>query len=432
MSRGQEPVSPDATGRPRPAPVDALAEATVLVVDDHESNVALLEVVLRDAGVADVRCLTDARDVVSCCLELRPDLVLLDLHMPHMDGCAVLTALQAALPADTFLPVLVLTADSSAAARKAALDAGAKDFLTKPFDHVETILRVRNLLEMGALYRSVQGHNARLQAELEERSEEERRLSAERLRRRERIELVLRDEKFSMVFQPVLDLQDGGLVGVEALARFDGEPRRPPNEWFADAADVGLGLELELAAVEAAVRHLDQVPAHAFMSVNVSAAAAKHEDLRRVLASVPGSRLVLELTEHARIEDYEPLLAAMDAHRLQGMRIAVDDTGAGYAGLRHILRLRPDLIKLDLDLTRDIHADPARRALAGSLRTFADELGAVVVAEGIELREELVTLRSLGVPWGQGYHLGRPAALPATDQDSRPDRPWRAANARAR
>ena len=416
----------------QPSAGDVLADSTVLVVDDDASNVALLELVLRDAGVTAVYGLTDARAVVSRCLELRPDLLLLDLHMPHMDGCAVLAALQAALPVDTFLPVLVLTADSSAAARKDALDAGAKDFLTKPFDHVETVLRVRNLLETGALYRSVQGHSARLQAQLDERNEQEQRLSSERLLRRERIERVLRDGTLSMVFQPILDLRDGRLVGAEALARFDCEPRRPPNEWFAEAADVGLGPELELAAVDAAVRHLDRVPAHAFMSVNVSAAAAMRPELREVLAGVSGSRLVLELTEHTRIEDYEPLLSALYLHRRRGVRIAVDDTGAGYSGLQHILRLRPDMIKLDLDLTRGIHTDPARRALAGSLKTFAEEIGAVVVAEGIEVRAELVTLQALGVPWGQGYHLGRPTALPAAGRDSEPTRVRSPANAPAR
>jgi PleD family two-component response regulator len=253
MNGRQDPCAPGAIAALRPSGRDVWADATVLVVDDDATNVALLQRLLRNAGVPAVPGLTDARAVVAHCLELRPDLMLLDLHMPHMDGCAVLAALQAALPADAFLPVLVLTGDASAAARKNALDAGAKDFLTKPFDHVETVQRVRNLLETGALYRSVQGHNATLQAELDARREQETRRSSERLRRRERIERTLQDGTFSMVFQPILDLQDGRLMGVEALARFNCEPRRPPNEWFADAAEVGLGPELELAAVAAAV-----------------------------------------------------------------------------------------------------------------------------------------------------------------------------------
>lgn len=392
---------------------DALSQATVLVVDDHEPNVALLDVLLRRAGVMSVHGLTDSRDAVSRCLELRPDLMLLDLHMPHMDGLAVLAALRTALPAGVFLPVLVLTGDSSPAARRAALNAGAKDFLAKPFDRVETLLRVRNLLETGALYRTVRRHNAQLQAELDERSEADRRVAAELRRRRDRIEGVLDGAALSIAFQPIVDLRGGRLVGVEALARFNCEPRRPPNEWFAEAADVGLGAELELAAVDAAVRQFERLAPDCFMSVNVSAALALTADLEASLARAPGSRVVLELTEHTRIDDYGSLLLALDRHRAQGVRIAVDDTGAGHAGLQHILRLRPDIIKLDIDLGRNIHADPARRALAATLVTFADEIDAIVVAEGIETSDDLGTLRALSVPWGQGYHLGRPSSLPS-------------------
>jgi EAL domain-containing protein (putative c-di-GMP-specific phosphodiesterase class I)/CheY-like chemotaxis protein len=390
----------------------SLADAVVLVVDDHEPNVVLLERLLRAAGLTAVHGLSDARQVVARCLELQPDLVLLDLHMPHVDGCAVLVELQAALPADTFLPVLVLTGDASSAARERALDAGARDFLTKPFDHVETLQRVRNLLETRALYRAVQDHNGKLRTELAERTEGERREAAERLGRRTRISQVLRDSALSMVFQPIMDLGRNDVVGVEALARFECEPRRPPNEWFDEAADVDLGAELELAAVRVALGHLARLRADYFMSVNISPATATRPELRELLSGMPAARIVLELTEHTRIEDYESLVPALAVLRDRGVRIAVDDAGAGYAGLQQLLRLRPDIIKLDLDLTRGIHADPARRALAGALVSFAREIGATIVAEGIETEEEFSVLKALGVPWGQGYHLARPGPLP--------------------
>jgi EAL domain-containing protein (putative c-di-GMP-specific phosphodiesterase class I)/FixJ family two-component response regulator len=409
-----------------------VTDATVLIVDDDASSVMLLELLLRDAGVAAVHGLTDAREAVARCLELRPDLVLLDLHMPHMDGCAVLAALQVALPPNVFLPVLVLTGDASPAARKDALDAGAKDFLTKPFDHVETVLRVRNLLETAALYRTVQSHNEQLLAELHARGERERQVSAERRRRRERIERVMHDGTLQMVFQPIVDLRGGGLVGVEALARFDCEPRRPPDAWFAEAAEVGLGAELELTAVEAAVRELDRVPSGGFMTVNVSASAVLQADLEGVLSRTPATRIVLELTEHTRIEDYEPVRAAIAAHHRRGVRLAVDDTGAGYAGLQHLLRLRPDIIKLDIDLTRGIDVDPARHALAGALMTFAHEIDAMVVAEGIETSGELEALQALHVPWGQGFHVAEPHLLPSPAHVPRVAPAWPAAGSRLR
>jgi EAL domain-containing protein (putative c-di-GMP-specific phosphodiesterase class I) len=388
------------------------ADATVLVVDDQSANVTLLERLLRAAGVARVHGLTDPTQAVGRCLELRPDLVLLDLHMPVVDGFTVLEALAKAVGADEFLPVLVLTADVAPEAKERALVAGAKDFLTKPFDRTEVLLRVHNLLETRALYARLERDKARLRAELEERKAQERRLLAERRRRRRRIERVLDSHALPMVFQPIADLANGRVVGVEALARFECQPRRPPNEWFAEAAEVGLGVELELAAVGAALVALSRLPLDTFLSVNVSPATAVAPAFAALLARWTGRRLVVELTEHTRVEHYEPLLAALDGLRQRSMRIAVDDAGAGYAGLQHILRLRPEVIKLDTDLTRGIHLDPARRALAASLVTFAHDIGAAILAEGVETRLELDVLRSLGVPWGQGYHLARPGPLP--------------------
>ena len=119
-----------------------------------------------------------------------------------------------------------------------------------------------------------------------------------------------------------------------------------------------------------------------------------------------------EHTEHTRVGDYDTLLVAPGRLRRRGVRIAVDDTGAGYAGFQHLLRLRPDILKLDITITRGIDADPARRSLAAALATFATEIGATIIAEGIEITGELTTLQRIGIPWGQGYHLARPGALP--------------------
>jgi EAL domain-containing protein (putative c-di-GMP-specific phosphodiesterase class I) len=97
------------------------------------------------------------------------------------------------------------------------------------------------------------------------------------------------------------------------------------------------------------------------------------------------------------------------------VRLAVDDAGAGFSSLHHILLLSPDIIKLDITLVRDINRDPVKRALAWSLVTFAREIGSTIIAEGIETAAELATLVELGIPWGQGYHLGRPEPLPVVD-----------------
>lgn len=233
----------------------------------------------------------------------------------------------------------------------------------------------------------------------------------ERRVRRTRIESVLAAGGPTMVFQPIVELSTGDTIGVEALARFAGRPERRPDEWFADAADVGLGVQVELCAVRLALAALDRLPAGAYLSINVGPAAVTAPELRELLRGVPAGRVVLELTEHVGVEDYTALTTALEAVRAGGVRLAVDDAGSGFASLRHILNLRPDLIKLDGALVAGMDTDPARRALAGSLLAFGAEIGADVVAEGIENAREEAVLRRLGIRFGQGFHLGRPGPL---------------------
>jgi EAL domain-containing protein (putative c-di-GMP-specific phosphodiesterase class I) len=304
--------------------------------------------------------------------------------------------------------VVILTADASSRARERALTSGAKDFLVKPFDRTELLLRVRNLLETRQLYARLHEHTAELEAQVSSTLELERQAEAQLAVVRERIENVLSGRRLSMVFQPIIDLDAGTVVGVEALARFAAEPRRSPDQWFAEATDVGLGVELELEAVLHAVEVLHHLPEACYLSVNLSPDAMCSAVLVDQLRRHSPERLVLEMTEHAQVADYQQLATVIDELRGSGVRLAVDDAGAGFSSLQHILRLHPDIIKLDLTLTRDIHRDPVRRALAASLVTFAREISAELVAEGVESAAEVGALRQLGVSCGQGFGLARP------------------------
>ncbi len=212
---------------------------------------------------------------------------------------------------------------------------------------------------------------------------------------------------FHPVFQPVVDLAAGHTVGYEALTRFDDGTR--PDVRFAEAAAAGLSVDLEQAALSAAIAEARALPAGAWLSLNLSPALAP---LSPLIAALAGARreLVLEITEHVPVEDYAPLLRALGEVR-PGLRIAVDDAGVGYAGLRHILELRPDFVKLDIALVRSIDSDPARRAMVEAMARFAAETDCALIAEGIETPEELATLREIGVAFGQGYLLGRPTRV---------------------
>lgn len=215
----------------------------------------------------------------------------------------------------------------------------------------------------------------------------------------------------TMVFQPVVAFADRGMVGVEALARFAGPPARTPDLWFAEAEAIGLAGPLEARALRAAVEAVDALPEDTFLAVNASPAAVVEGHVACALAGVDLTRIVLEMTEHAPVADYAELRDTLQPLRRRGLRVAVDDAGAGYATLRHILRLGPEIIKLDASLTRDIDTDPAKRALATALSGFAREIGSRIIGEGVETESELTTLAGLGVDAAQGFHLGRPAPL---------------------
>lgn len=233
--------------------------------------------------------------------------------------------------------------------------------------------------------------------------------SEEALASSRRVWRAIEDEDaFGMVFQPIVTLSGREIVGAEALARFAGPPTQPPNSWFEEAAAVSLGVDLELVAVEKALDGMLDFPPEVYLSVNVSPATLVDPSFRRLVSRADPSRLVLELTEHHRVADYDCLAKALDEVRASGMRMAIDDVGAGFASLRHILKLRPELIKLDLSLIREINLDQSKQALAASLISFAEKSGATIIAEGIETAQELSTLVRLGVGYGQGLFLGCP------------------------
>ena len=217
-----------------------------------------------------------------------------------------------------------------------------------------------------------------------------------------------------IVFQPIIATDSGRLIGAEALSRFEpfhpADLPDPPDLVFADAATVGLGVELELLAVRCALAAAQALPDDLYVSLNVSPAALLTPELTDCLldAALPMDRIVLEITEHVSVPDYD--LLARRAHELRGLgaRIAVDDAGAGFASFRHILRLGPEYIKLDRTLIEDISEDPARRALAAAVVLFAFEMGSEVVAEGVETLAELRTAQTLGIDAVQGFLLGRP------------------------
>jgi EAL domain-containing protein (putative c-di-GMP-specific phosphodiesterase class I)/DNA-binding NarL/FixJ family response regulator len=226
-----------------------------------------------------------------------------------------------------------------------------------------------------------------------------------------RLQRIVTRREFEMYLQPIVRLDTGVVVAVEALARFDDGVR--PDLQFAEAATFGLGLHLQRATVEAAIEAAATLPPNVALSVNLSADVLQFEPTLPAIMAKAARPIIVEITEHERIDDYTAVREAFD--RLgPNMQLAVDDAGSGFASLRHILALRPSFVKLDIEWVRGIDRDPVKRALVSGLAYFARETGCELIAEGIETEEELQAVRELGIQLGQGYLLGRPQPL-ATD-----------------
>ena len=225
----------------------------------------------------------------------------------------------------------------------------------------------------------------------------------------------------AIALQPIVDLATGAQVGSEALSRFPAEWSLTPDVVFEQAHSIGLGHELELQALRRAADLLDRTPG--YVAMNVSPATLLTPACADLLRTLPLERVLLELSEHDPVEDYDALTATLTPFRAAGLRLAIDDVGAGFSSLRHIVVTTPDVIKIDRSIVSGLDADPVLTTLVRSLATFAEEIRARVVAEGVETAAEADVLRGLGVDYGQGWHFGRPAVPEAVEVPAprRPD-----------
>ncbi|MGY1747567.1 sensor domain-containing phosphodiesterase [Blastococcus sp. SYSU D00695] len=215
----------------------------------------------------------------------------------------------------------------------------------------------------------------------------------------------------AVVLQPIVDLATGARVGAEALSRFPADWAKAPDVVFAEAHSVGRGHELELLALRGAAAHLDRVGG--YVAMNVSPATLLTRPFADLLGRLPLPRVLLELSEHDPVEDYDALTSALLPFRAAGLRLAIDDVGAGFSSLRHIVLTSPDVLKLDRSIVAGVGADPVLRTLVGSLVGFGHGCGATVVAEGVETADDAATLLALGVDLGQGWLFGRPGPAEA-------------------
>lgn len=389
-------------------PTGSSAIVTVLIAeDDPLIRETLATVIDGDEGFVVTAMAGDADAAIRAAIELPPDLALLDVRMPGGGGAHAATVIAESCPE---VHIVAISAHDDEETIAEMIEAGARGYITKDGPAHQMLDTLRRCAAGESIFTPRSA--TRLMSQYVKSSQ---RMETAKRQLRER-EIRLREAcdpaSISSVFQPVVDLETGSVVMYEALTRFSCDHGLNTAEWFEEAVHLGMSAELEIAAlartVAALVEHGDD---EVNVSVNVSPDTLLSPTLMATLAPIDLSRVVIEITEHAQIQDYAQTKSVFDRLRKGGAKLAIDDAGAGFASLRHILDLMPDIIKLDISLVRGIDSDQPRRALAAGLISFANEIGAEIVAEGIETGDELACLKYLGVHLGQGYILARPAPI---------------------
>jgi EAL domain-containing protein (putative c-di-GMP-specific phosphodiesterase class I) len=225
---------------------------------------------------------------------------------------------------------------------------------------------------------------------------------------RDRINALITGEQVDLALQPVVAVPSGSCLGLEVLSRFPTD-LGPPDRVFAAAHSVGLGLELELMVISKAVALLPSLPAGQVLGLNLSPAVLFELAAYPSVAHHPGlGQVMVEITEHEAVQNYAELRDRLQPLRERGLRLAIDDAGAGYASLHHIIELRPDVIKIDRSIVDGLSTDSARRSVVRTFVQLAQDLGAAVMAEGVENAADLAAAVELGVTAAQGYLFARP------------------------
>ena len=349
-------------------------------------------------GVAD-----DATSAARAAVDVQPDVAIIDVRMPG-GGAAAAASIAQGAPATK---VLALSAHDDRESVLLMLERGAVGYIIKGTNPNDILIAAERAAGgLAVLSPEVAGGVVEIAAD---HARTQRAQRAEQAAKERRIRRALRGEGVSLLYQPIWDLRTQTIAGFEALSRFSIQPVAPPDVWFAEASDCGLRYQLEVAMAKRA--GLIRLPDPISLSINLSPETVVRGGLAEALAEFDLSHTVIEITEHAPITDYDAIARALDRWRGNGLRLSVDDAGAGYASLRHILRLEPDIIKLDLTLVRGIDSSHGQRAMAAGLIAFAESAGAAIVAEGIETTAELEALRTLGVSHGQGFLLTHPLPL---------------------
>jgi EAL domain-containing protein (putative c-di-GMP-specific phosphodiesterase class I) len=369
---------------------------SVLLVDDEQLVRSAYGRVLRRAGFR-LSTASGVKAALQCVDNEEFEVIVSDISMPDGSGLDLLRALR---ERGIEAPVLLITGDPSVETAVSAVNYGARRYLEKPVDAEHLVATVRAAAEpqrpagnAGAtVLRDEVGQSPAVLAEI-----------------REEFDLAMRG--LQIFFQPIVSWSERIVFAHECLLRSPGSPLPDPGSLLGAAERLSREDEVGRAVRRQAAQRAAELPADAALFVNVHPAELADDDLYSADAPLShvASQIVLEITERATLGSLDQLRERTSRLREIGFRIAIDDLGAGYAGLSSFVQLDPEIVKIDMSLVRNIHRAVTKRRVVGSLIELCEELKIQVVVEGVETREELDTLVSLGADLLQGYFFARPA-----------------------
>ncbi|WP_455930642.1 EAL domain-containing response regulator [Pseudomonas fluorescens] len=398
----------------------ASSPATLLIVDDEPQVRKLLETLLQHEGYQTLTA-SSGEEALQLVAQQPPDLILLDIMMPGMDGYEVASQLKGNA-ATANIPIIMLTALSESEARISGLETGAEEFLSKPVEHIELWLRVRNLLRLKAHGDQLKTHGQMLEQQLQNQTRETvHDLPREALEND--LRLAVERSDFTLHYQPKVELASGAVCALEALLRWDrpGHGAVSPAVFVPLLETLGLIVPVGRWVIDTVCRQIAAWQRSDIGAVEVSVNVSGHQliegdliaDIAASLAKtgVAAHWLEVELTESSLMENTQHTIASLQRLRAMGVKISIDDFGTGYSSLAYLRRFPIDTLKIDIAFIREVTSNPQDAAITRTIIELAHSLELRVVAEGVESQAQLAFLKAAGCDQIQGYLFSRPLPM---------------------
>ncbi len=371
----------------------------ILIIDDEPDFVETMKFFLENSNFRVVSAFT-AEDGLEKAGLHKPDLILLDLIMPKISGHEVCRRIKEN-NSTAHIPIIILTAKDKILDKVEAFNLGATDYIGKHFSFEEILARIKAALREGS-------------PETDSRAKEERDKKILALRK------VIDEKSIRMLFQPIVVLATRQPTGYEALMRGpQASFLENPLELLALATEANMLLELHILSLSLAAKMASFIPPGLLLFLNTDPLIINTDYFRNMdflkNSTMKPSQICIEITERTYIKSFTKLSSDLEYLKSRGVKIGVDDVGEGYASLKAIAELKPEFLKVDIDIVRNIDSDKIKNSLMRLILELAKEINSHLVAEGIETEAENNALIAMGVEYGQGFLFAKPCAPPQAE-----------------